>query len=108
MYKRQLQPLTLSASFVQRDEDVTDFGSYSQLNVHCRILTAGSDGDVYLEHSATGEEGSFVQITSASWDLTTTGGFLSVSGFLRFVRVGTNGAVAGSPVALIDIIAKEA
>lgn len=106
-YKRQLEPTALTADFAQRDEDVTDFGAYNTLDVHCRVLTTGTLGNVSLEHSATGEPDSWVALSGATWDLTTAGGFVHVTGFLRFIRAVTNGTVAGSPVALIDAIGKQ-
>lgn len=106
---RILDAQTLSASKSSPREQVLDLGAYKQLNVHGRILKAGSAGTLVLQHAAVNEDDAFVDLPDMSWDVSSTSNssFEEASSFLRFVRWKTDGSVASSPVALIDIVAKE-
>lgn len=89
-----------------------DMGAYKTLQVQTRIIEAGNEGTIDLEHSATLEEGGFdTPSTWTSVNLTATGAtannFQSVTGFLRYVRFATSAAVSGTPVVCMDVIAKE-
>ena len=59
------------------------------------------------EHAAVLEDNAFRALTSATWAVTGSGGFVSISDFLRYLRWSADGSVAGVCVAMIDIIAKE-
>jgi hypothetical protein len=109
MSVRQLQPQAVSANFVQRDEDVTDFGACNALFVDCRILkpTGGSTGKVILLHSASGEPGSYFQIANVGWVVDgATARLAVIKDFLRYVRVATDANVTGDPVVVLDIVGK--
>lgn len=112
MYVRLLDPQALSASKESPREQVIDFGAYKQLNVDVRVIKAGTGtaaGTIKLQHAAVNEPDAFRNLTNASWviDSTGTGGYLEITAFLRFVRWVTDSNVAGSPVVLIDVMAKE-
>ncbi|MBL8617718.1 MAG: hypothetical protein JNM72_19070 [Deltaproteobacteria bacterium] len=109
MSVRQLQPQTLTANYLQRDEDVTDFGACNTLICDCRVLKAapGSTGKVELEHSASGEPGSYLAVANVGWLVTgATSRIAVVTDFLRFVRVVTDSNVSGDPVVVVDIVGK--
>jgi len=54
------------------------------------------------------EPDAFTALTGATWALNATSNTLvSVTHFLRYLRWVTDSGVAGSPIALIDLIAKE-
>lgn len=112
-YFRLLDAIPLSDSKKQDRNQVLDLGAFTQLNVHVRLVKAGTGNDadavVELEHAAVNEDDAFIPLTSASWrvDSTATGGFLQITGFLRFVRWVTGSAVAGSPAVIIEGVAKD-
>ena len=93
---------------------MADLGAYKELNVIVRVLKLGTGTDagnkIYLEHAATNEEGAFIAIDSASWVTHSTAdaiSYLQITGFSRYVRWVSGDQVAGGPVALIDVVAKE-
>lgn len=106
---RLLDAQTLSASKASPTEQIVDLGAYTQLNVQCRILKAGSAGTLVLQHAAVNEDEAFVDIPDMTWTLSSTSNSSVevATAFLRYVRWKTDGSVASSPVALIDIVAKE-
>ena len=109
MYRRLMEPTTLTASSAQVTSDAMDAGAYLRLEVEVRVLKAGTgSGNVFIQHAATNDEGSYLALASASWPVNTAGTFyLSVTGFLRFVRWAGDASVAGAPVIQIDVIAKD-
>ncbi len=111
MSVRQLTLQDVKQGFVQRDEDVTDFGACSTLYCDFRYLATGSgEGKLKLQHSASGEVGSFFDIANVEWPVTGTGGsgrFVVITQFLRYIRVAMdNGSVSGTPMAQLDIIGR--
>lgn len=96
----------------QQTHDAVDLGAYRQAIFHLRLLKAGSGtggGQVVVQHAAVNEEGAYVDIPGISWivDSNGTGGVLESTAFMRFVRVAGVGSIAGDPVALLDVVAKE-
>ena len=91
MSVRQLTLQDVKTNFVQRDEDITDFGGCSTLYCDCRFLVTGSDvGKLVLQHSASGEIGTFFDIANIGWNVTgVSARFQVVTEFLRYVRVAT-------------------
>lgn len=106
---RILDAQTLTASKSSPREQILDLGAYQQLNVHRRILKAGTAGTIVLQDAAVNEDDAFRDIPTMSWtlDSTSNSGVEESSSFLRFVRWKTDASVASSPVAIIDIVAKE-
>jgi len=106
-YVRLLDPTVLVASSSQAKEDVVDLGAYTTLVAHVRVLKAGGAGNVFLQHAAVNEVDAWVTLAGTTVALNGTGGVVSATNFLRYVRWATDALVAGAPVALIDIVAKE-
>lgn len=106
-YKRLLAPTTLTASMEQPHDMIFDAGGFETLNVEFRVLKAGSEGDVQLQHAATSEEpNSWINLGSPV-DVAAAGNtYAHISSFLRFLRWVATSDVAGSPVVQIDIVAK--
>lgn len=105
-YIRLLDPRVLGAGDTQDSKDAFDGGGYSKLELQCRILKSGSAGSIKLQHAAVNEEDAYIDLGSASWVATGSGGHISISNFLRFIRWAADGSVAGNPVVMIDLIAK--
>ncbi len=105
-YFRLLDPLALVANQTQDRDQVIDVGSYTEMQVNFRVLKAGSAGNLQLQHAAVNEEDAWLDLGSPNSLSGTTNVVISISTFLRYVRWTTDGAVAGAPVALVDIIAK--
>jgi hypothetical protein len=107
---RQLTLQEVKQGFVQRDEDITDFGSCSTLYCDGRFLAVGTGtGKLVLQHSASGEVGTFFDIANVGWNIDgSSNRFAVVTEFLRFVRVALVGTVtAGTPMAQLDIIGRD-
>ncbi len=107
---RQLPVQEIKAGFVQRDEDVTDFGGCSKLFCDGRFFKNGAGtGKVVLQHSASGEPGSFFDIADVGWAVDGSGPrFVVVGAFLRYVRAAVNdGTVTTNPVVGLDIIGRD-
>ncbi len=105
---RQLPITTLTASQKQVSSEVVDAGAYTTLEIQARVLKAGGAGNMSLEHAAVNEPDAFTALTGASWAVNAAlNTHTTISHFLRYVRWSTDAAVAGGPVALIDIIGKE-
>lgn len=105
---RQLPVQTVIANLVQPREEVTDAGAYNKAQIQFRVLKAGSAGTVTLQHAAVNEPDAFKDVSGAQWNLNaTTNSFTTVADFLRYLRVVSDANVAGSPVAMMDIILKE-
>ena len=106
-YFRLMDPTSLVASTDQDLRNAIDVGAFNKLEIDCRILKSGSAGNLILEHAAVLEENAFRALATATWAVNASGGFVSISDFLRYVRWSADGSVAGACVAMIDIIAKE-
>lgn len=106
-YVRLLDPRVIQANDVQDLKDAFDGGAYTKLELHCRILKSGSAGNVKLQHAAVNDEDGYIDLGNASWAANGSGGPVSISNFLRYVRWVGDSAVAGNPVVTIDLIAKE-
>lgn len=106
-YHRLLDPRAIVANDVQNIDQAFDAGAYDKLELQCRILKTGGAGNIKLQHAAVNEEDAYIDLGSASWLVTGSGGHISISNFLRYVRWAGDNSVGGGPVAMIDIIAKE-
>ena len=106
-YRRLLDPSTAKATVFQELREAWDAGAYRVLEVHVRVLKAGTGGNIILQHAAVNEEDAYLDLANASTALNGQGAYLTISNFLRFIRWRTDGAVAGSPVVMIEIIAKQ-
>ena len=104
---RLLDPRVLGADDVQTLDLAFDGGAFSKLEIHVRILKSGSAGNIKLQHAAVNEEDAYIDLGTATWAVTGTGSHISVSSFLRYIRWVCDGSVAGTPVIMIDIVAKE-
>ena len=106
--KRIMNPQKLTGNATQPVEEAWDAGAFTRLEAQCRFLKQGSaGGSVLLEHAAVNEEGAFIPLPGASWNVNTDGGHASATAFLRYIRWNTGGTVAGDPVVLIDLLGKE-
>lgn len=106
-YHRLLDTRAIGADEVQNLNEVFDAGAFSKLELQCRILKTGGAGNIKLQHAAVNEEDAYIDLGSASWLATGTGGHISIANFLRYVRWVGDSSIAGAPVVMIDIVAKE-
>ena len=106
LFGELLPPSQLSASQKMDTKDVLDLGAYSVLQIQPRVLTAGGAGNLKIQHSSRNIDGTFVDLASVALNATSNT-LVTVTNFLRYVRWVTDGAVAGTPVAACDIVAKE-
>lgn len=107
LYVRLLDARTLTANFLPERDDAIDAGAYTTVHFDCRMLKVGSGGNVFVEHAAVNEPDAFRALAGATWACTGAGAYVAVTGFLRFLRVRGDGAVAGAPVVILDLVAKE-
>lgn len=105
-YKRLLDTRTINANEKSAPQDVMDVGAYTKMEIQPRILKAGTAGTLYLEHAAVLEEEAFAQLGTVPPGATSNTP-LSYTNFLRFLRWRSSSDVAGSPLGLVDVIAKE-
>jgi len=107
-YLRILDARSMAANDAMPEKEALDLGAYRVLAVQTRVLKAGTAGTVKLQSSMTNEVGSFVDIPNLTWNLNATSNTIVSSGeFGRYVRWAADGNVAGSPLVVIDLIAKE-
>ena len=111
-YRRLLDVRGLSADQQMRDDEAWDAGAYTTLQVHVRLIKAGTGsagGQIKLRHAAVNELDAWVDLSGAQWtiDSTGAGGFLTISNYLRYISWYTDNNVAGDPIVVIDIVAKE-
>ncbi len=111
-YRRLLDVRTLAPNMSMREEDAWDAGAYTTLQTHVRLIKAGTGtaaGKLKLRHAAVNEPDAWVDLPGAEWviDSTGAGGVLTISAFLRYISWYTDSNVAGGPIAVIDIVAKE-
>ena len=105
-YHRLLDAQILPPNWVQPKEDVFDAGAWKEVEAHYRGIKTGSAGTVKLQTAAVNEPDAWVDVTGLSWSLSGTGGLASSSHYLRYLRAVTDGAVAGAPAGLIDLVLK--
>lgn len=88
--------------------EMLDLILYNTLNIGATVHTAGSAGNIKLEHSDSTDPDTFQNLTTISLSSTGTS-FESIGNFLRYVRWVTDSAVAGGPpVVSVSIVAKSA
>jgi hypothetical protein len=101
----------VAASWKQGRDEVIDVGAYRRLEVQFRLLKAGTAGTAWLETAPVDEDEAFQQVGAAvnlnGSGMTNNKQQISSDAFYRFARVVTDGAVAGSPVLTVDVVAKE-
>jgi hypothetical protein len=105
--RRILDSRTMAASEKQPAAEVADFGAYRVLEMQIRVPKAGTGGNLQLQHAAVNSEDSWQNLGAAIALNATSITFTTVSDFLRYVRWTSDAGVAGSPVANVDVIAKE-
>jgi hypothetical protein len=105
-YVRLMEPRSLVANEKQPRDQWLDLGAYKELNIHARLLKAGTAGNVLIQDSAVPEDDGFVR-TIATISCQANTNPVTITGFLRNVRWIGDGSVAGAPVLLVDIVAKE-
>ena len=114
-YARLLDPHTIVANFVPGRENWLDLGAYRVLEVSFRVLKSGTGTDatalVKLQHAPVMEDEAFIDLVGATarTDSTATSipTFVEVPAFTRYIRWVASSSVAGSPIVLIDLVAKE-
>ena len=106
-YHRLMKLQTVTASYTPPLSESIDCGAYKTLECNCQIPKVGTNGSVKLQHAAVNEEAAFRDLSGASWPLNGSGSHLSVANFLRYIRWVSDANVAGAPMALVDIVAKE-
>lgn len=106
-YRRLLDPGTAKPDVFQELREAWEAGAFRVLEVHVRVLKAGTGGNIILQHAAVNEDDAYLDLAGSTTVLTGSGAYFTISSFLRFIRWRTDGGVAGSPVVMIDIIAKE-
>ena len=98
-----LERQTVSAS---QNGKMKDLLVHNTLNIEATVHTAGSAGNICLEHSGSTDPDTFQNLSTISLSSTGTS-FESIGNFLRYVRWTTDGSVAGGPpVVSLSIVAK--
>jgi hypothetical protein len=88
--------------------EIQDLLLHNTLNIGATVHTAGSGGNIILQHSDSTDPSTFQTLATISVSSTGTT-FESISNFLRYVRWVTDGSVAGGPpVVSVSIVAKSA
>lgn len=113
-YARILDAQALSANLIQPREKWLDMGAYGKLEVQVRVVKAGTGDNaaavLKLQHSPVMEDEAFsdtsvsVRVDSTAASTPTN---IQVTSFSRYLRWVMGSAVAGSPVAIMDLVAKE-
>jgi hypothetical protein len=114
-YIRILDTRALTANASSPREQVVDLGAYRVLEVMIRVVKAGTGTDptavVKLQHAPVNEDDAFLDIAVTSVRVDTTAPnvpvFIEVPAYTRFIRWSTGGGVAGAPVVVIDVVAKQ-
>lgn len=104
LYARLLDTRVLGPSQYCPPERVLDLGAYGILVLDPRIMTVGTAGNLLIETASLMEEGAWRVV--ATIPLNATSAIVAVTPFLRYVRWRTDAAVAGNPVVLVDLVAK--
>lgn len=106
-YHRLLDARELTDNWVQDSDAVFDAGGYRVLEFQFRVLSSGTAGTLKVQHAAVNEPEAFTDLASMQVGLSATANLpLSCENFLRFLRCVTTGSVAGNPVAMCDVVAK--
>jgi hypothetical protein len=105
-YYRLLDAKVLGGADQSPREEVFDAGAFKTLQVQLQVLKQGSNGNIKLTQAATLESDEWVDLGDLVTLSSTTNTLITHSNFLRYVRY-EYWAVAGMPIATIDIIAKE-
>lgn len=101
-------PTTLAASDIMDPDKVLDLGAYKQVNVIANVLSPGTGGNWLLEQAAENGPGCWIAVSGASVDLTSGGcHFISITAFCRYLRWKCDAAVAGNPVLVAWLVAKD-
>lgn len=81
-----------------------DLGAFETLEIMVRVLKTGT-GNLFILHSAVDSEPESWHNTGVAIDLTELGTqFFTVSHFTRYIRWKSD--LGGSPIVIIDIVAK--
>jgi len=108
-YHRLQEPNALGPNQRSERDQVYDAGAFPKLQAQLRVVSAGTAGNIVLQHAAVMEPDAFTDIAGTSTALNAvSNNFYTVSNFLRYIRWVTDGAVAGNPKVIIDIMAKDA
>jgi hypothetical protein len=103
-----LDATVLAPGDKQKVSEAMDVGTSSRVEIQTRILKAGTAGNLTLEHAAVNEEGAYTALTGASWACNATSNTpTTITNFLRYIRWAAASSVAGLPVGLIDVVAKD-
>jgi hypothetical protein len=85
---------------------VFDAGEFTELNIAVRVISAGSAGTIFLQHAPVRASSAFSNLAGTSVALDAAGpDFVQITSFSRYIRWRAT-SVGGSPVVLIDLIAK--
>lgn len=104
-YVRILDTRALTANLFCPDNNVVDLGAFRVVIIDCRLAVLGAGGNLIIETASVKEEGAWRTVVSIP--LNAAPNLLEVTTFLRYIRWRTDGAVAGGPVATVDLVAKE-
>ncbi len=104
---RLMEPMTINGDGDQPSWEAFDGGNYTQLNLLLRVLKAGTAGTLRIQHAAVNRDDAFVDLVGTAVSLAGTGDtFVQVTAFLRYVRWRVDSGTAGSPMALVELVAK--
>ena len=106
IYRRLLDARAMSGSEVCERQDVLDLGAYRTLQLHVRVLKAGTGGSLKIQHTAQLQPEAWLDLGLPIALIATSDALTTETDFLRFVRWITSNA-AGSPVAVVDVVAKD-
>ncbi len=111
---RMLDAQTITPNLVQPRDRWTDLGAFRVLEVQVRVIKPGTGDNagavLKLQHAPVAEDDAFsdtpvsVRVDSTAPSLPVN---IQVTSFSRFLRWVAGGAVAGAPVAIMDVIGKE-
>jgi len=103
---QQFPMLKRQSVTADQNGEILDLLLYNTLNIGATVHTAGSGGNIVLQHSDCTDPDTFQTLATISVSSTGTS-FESISNFLRYVRWVTDGSVAGGPpVVSVSIVAK--
>ena len=110
----ELMPVQeVDAGFKQSCEEAIDVGAFKELNVAYQLAkqaTGGTSPVLVLQHAAVNEEWAYVDIdntTDLALDGTEEVSAVSVTGFLRWVRMSSGGSFGTAAQAGVRVVAKE-
>jgi hypothetical protein len=100
----------LDRRVIRSDEtsEIIDLGAFRTLCVCIRVAVGGGGGGtIELQHAAIAEPSAFTPLGNTVNLIDPTVNVQTQTGFLRYIRWLASSNIAGSPEAVIDIIAKE-